>query len=419
MATKLDATANKGKAGLGLGQTDPSTPFSTPSYTPQPDTAILTNDCAVLTFEEMEWWRIMQQRKPAKLLRSKFLPQDDVLLSLRTAREVMTAHNKGQAKLSDATVLNPAAPDSAISNAEGGWDIPLLSQSPKAESTSNSSGAEPDSPEAVQRSPRAAPNSPASFCLHHGPCMAPQGTEHSRSFWNMASLDSAFNICSSLAAIQKADGGSGQICILDLSGKDSGAAEYVLTHGAVKVQSAQVIASQTAEQLKNSSSNAAGVVQVLPSQVAAEPFAAEIEALKTDAAIDTATVEDNTDAQAARTPAAALGQPGSETSFAATPAAYSLASFEDLKTQLKDAHLVMGSLIPANGQSLTATDLHKSKRTTEGLNADSSRQQGPDQSSNDGWEGVMEAEYGDHFRARLLWECAAALTCLQPGTALF
>ena len=409
MATKLDVTATKGKAGLGLGQAHPSTSFSSPNYTPQPDKAILTNDCAVLTFEEMEWWRIMQQRKPAKLLRSKFLPQDDILLSLQAAREIMTAHNRGQASLSDATLLNQTAPDSAVSNAEGGWDIPLLSQPPKTETTSNSTGAEAGSPAAEQRSPRAVPSSPASFCLHQGLCVAPQGTQHSRSFWNMASLESAFNICSSLTAVQQADGGKGKICILDLSSKDSGAAEYVLTHAAAKVQSAQVIASESADKLKHGISNAAEIVQVLPSKVASELFPSEAKAPTIAAAIDQAAVKGNTNTQAA---AAAFSHSRPEM----VSAAYSLGSFEGLKTHLRDAHLVIGSLVPADEQSLTAPGMNTSKGTAEGQHAGSSRQQGSAQSIGDGQDGVMEAEYGNQYRARLLWECRVALTCLQPGT---
>lgn len=87
MAESLGATGNKGRAGLGLDPATPQGSSAAASYALQPDPAALVNEEPPLTMQEMEWWRIMQQRKPRMLLRSKFLPQDDTLLALRSARE--------------------------------------------------------------------------------------------------------------------------------------------------------------------------------------------------------------------------------------------------------------------------------------------------------------------------------------------
>ena len=98
MPQSLSATANKGRAGLGMATSQGSSTAA--SYALQPDSARLVNDEPVLTIEEMEWWRIMEQRKPKKLLRSKFLPQDDVLLSQRTAREQAQGLSPGEPGIS-------------------------------------------------------------------------------------------------------------------------------------------------------------------------------------------------------------------------------------------------------------------------------------------------------------------------------
>ena len=98
MPQSLSATGNKGRAGLGMASPQGSSPAA--SYALQPDSAMLVNDEPVLTMQEMEWWRIMGQREPKKLLRSKFLPQDDVLLSLRTAREQAQGLSSGKSGIS-------------------------------------------------------------------------------------------------------------------------------------------------------------------------------------------------------------------------------------------------------------------------------------------------------------------------------
>jgi len=121
MAHKLDPTPNKGKAGLGLGQEHPQESFGIPKYNSQPDTAILTHDHAVLSFEEMEWWRIMEQRKPAKLLRSKFLPQDDILVALRSARELGQSWIETQVNSSKISMPNQNQTATASNSSQKGW----------------------------------------------------------------------------------------------------------------------------------------------------------------------------------------------------------------------------------------------------------------------------------------------------------
>ncbi len=270
IAHKLDPTPNKGKAGLGLGQNHPQEAFSVPKYSPQPDTAILTNDHAVLSFEEMEWWRIMEQRKPAKLLRSKFLPQDDILVALRSARELSQAWLAHLVVSNDSALSHQAISSEADALQKGGWQSPLREaghlitgstqdtpHSPGA--ASNSPGAATSASEAVAKCSEAVCKGPEGFCLHQGPCMAPHGGDSSSGFWQMASLDSAFSICSSLASSagqNTHDSSAATLCALDLSFKDCGATEFVLSHSGVKVQSAQLIASKSAQKLMDSHSSA-------------------------------------------------------------------------------------------------------------------------------------------------------------------
>lgn len=504
MANKVEATSNKGRAGLGLGDTQPLTFSATPDYTPRPDTAILTHDHAALSFEEIEWWRIMEQRKPAKLLRSKFLPQDDILLAMRTAREM------SQADVSGDKVSNQAMVGSMVSSAEGGWVTPLLTPTPQsdnaslsADATTPSARAVPGSPGAGPNTSRAAPNTPGAFCLHQAPCVAPQAPQHSRSFWNMASLDSAFNICNSLAAMQQSGGTTdADLCLLDLSMDDCGATEYVLTRGGVRFQSAQVLLSEAAEKLRSSGSNEACVVQaLLPSTVAQN----DDSAMQAISAAPSNHSQDNTHAQTdmlAQKPlqaacgvseaaAAALGDAGKQLTHlaaaepldvasladspaakqhevdptraaqsaenaakplcvtdatatdsthvqtaapdavkgqhsrtpqlsAAIPAAYSLHSYEAMKASLKGTHLVIGSLGSPNGQNSVpiGRETPQAKGRTDGQHAEDKGQGVPTaQEAGIQHEGVMEAEYSDGYRARLLWECAVALSCLYPGTA--
>ena len=506
MANKVEATSNKGRAGLGLGDTHPLTLSTTPDYTPRPDTAILTHDHAALSFEEMEWWRIMEQRMPAKLLRSKFLPQDDILLAMRTAREMSRSWLSGQADVSDDKVPNQAMVGSMVSSAEGGWVSPLLVQSDSASLSadavlSQSPRAVPNSLGSGPNSPGAASYSPSAFCLHQAPCVAPQGVQHSSSFWNMASLDSAFKICSSLAAMQHSGGSvDAGICLLDLSMDDCGATEYVLTHGGVRVQSAQVLPGETAEKLQSSVSNATGVVQTLspgtiagtdgsamqaasvastqlsdstlaltdlpaastlqatvglskaaavltgggkqPSDCAAaepvdvalladSPAAKQQEVsatLKAHTADSAANPSDATDADVTDSTHVQTASPNAvrdQHSMAAQlsvsmPAAYSLQSYEAMKASLKGAHLVIGSLGSLNGQGPVpiGRETPQAKGRGDGQCAEDDGQDMPTaQGRGTQQAGVMEAEYADGYRARLLWECATALSCLQAGTA--
>lgn len=478
MANKLEATVNKGKAGLGLGNTHTLTPATTPDYSPQPDTAILTNDHAALSFEEMEWWRIMEQRKPAKLLRSKFLPQDNILLALRTAREMSHAWHRDQLNSSD-DKANDEVPSGSKDST--GWDVTLLIKTPKTEGTvfpsadadSKRPGAVPGSLEAAPYSLGPAPYSRESFCLHQAPCVAPPGLHHSRSFWNMASLDSAFKICSNLAAMQQSHA---ELNILDLSVHDCGATEYVLTHGGARVQSAQVMSGEAVQKLQSSASNVAGVVQALvpssssePDESAMQPTSAALRTHVTNSTpaqpdlpesrhMQAAVAEPHGVASLSGSPAAdsqelvptpsVLGSPAQaamadaaavthaavtdsthvqtapadcDMGVANQPAAYSLDSYEGLKASLKAAHLVIGSLGPNSGQgqgSIARRDPGVKGRT-EGQRGEGSGQAPAfwPQEGDRQHEGVMEAEYADDYRARLLWECAVALSCLQTGTA--
>ena len=457
----------------------------------------------------MEWWRIMEQRKPAKLLRSKFLPQDEILLALRAAREMSCAWHRGQADVSDDKVPNQAMVGRTVSSAEDGWAIPLLVPTPQTDNASPSTDAVLQSPRDVSGSPGSGPNSPGvalnsprPFCLHQAPCVAPQGLQHSRSFWNMGSLDSAFNICSSLAAMQQSGGTADNgLCLLDLSMDDCGATEYVLTHGNVRVQSAQVLPSDAAEKLQNSASNATAVVQTLSSSITAEtedsamqaasvavsnqlqdgthaqtnllaakPMQEANEVSKAAAALGGAAGKQLTHLAAAETldvaslpeylsaeqqeldpthaeqsvdnvaqPVYMTDAPATDSTHVqtaaldgaqgqhietpqlpvATPAAYSLHFYEAMKATLKGAHLVIGSLGAHNGQGRVPIrrEVPHAEGNIDGQHSEGNGQTVPTAQEGDiQHEGVMEAEYADGYRARLLWECGTALACLLPGT---
>jgi len=478
MAHKLDSTPNKGKAGLGLGQDHPQESFGTPKYNPQPDTAILTHGHAVLSFEEMEWWRIMEQRKPAKLLRSKFLPQDDILVALRSARELGQSWIETQVNSSKISMPNQNQTATASNSSQkGGWLSPLKEVNQQASgcgqehdnspgaSVSNprpagtSLGAAPSSPvaasdnvqsavpgsEAEAECPRATAISPEAFCLHQGPCVAPKGRDPSPSFWHMASLDFAFSICSSAKTPPNQDVGdsnAARLCLLNLCCHDCGAAQYVLTHSGVKVQSAQLMPSEAAQKLKADASNTDTEVPILAlnanMDLDLQPLpAASIQAAaaKTEQAISAVAGTTQTEpltvithAEALTGPCAVASEPVAVQSTtpvtaaiaaaAPIPVTYSLQSYEALKPDLKPANLVIGNLSPlhvqprqqaaSNGGSAASGNL-------EGQTGGANGQGLPLKGESNEALGVMETEYSKGYRARLLWECAMALSCLQPG----
>lgn len=477
MAHKLDSTANKGKAGLGLGQDHPKESFGTPKYTPQPDTAILTHDHAVLSFEEMEWWRIMEQRKPAKLLRSKFLPQDDILVALRSARELGQSWTVTEVNSSKISMPNQAQTAMASDSSQKGGGLSRLRDVDQQASGCgqehvNSPGASMSSPRSAGTSPGAAPSSlvaasdrvqsaapgseaeaecprataikPETFCLHQGPCVAPQGHDPSPSFWHMASLDSAFSICSSAATEPNQDvshSNAATLCLLDLS-CHCGAAQYVLTHGGVKVQSAQLMPSEAAQKLKADASNADTDVRMLAltaeTDLDLQPLPAAVTqaaAAKTEPAVSAVAGTIETEPKTAVTHAEALISPSAVTSeYAAVQSArpttaaisaaapvtvkHSLPSYEALKPDLKPVNLVIGNLSPLHcqpGQQAASHGGSAPKGHLEGHTGGVNGQGLPVKGDSNGALGVMEAEYGRGYRARLLWECAMALSCLQPG----
>ena len=472
MAHKLDPTPNKGKAGLGLGQDHPQESFGIPKYNPQPDTAILAHDHAVLSFEDMEWWRIMEQCKPAKLLRSKFLPQDDILVALRSAREL--GRNWTVNQVNNSKIGMPNQDQTATfsdSSQTGGWLSSLKEidqqasgcgqehvispgasvSSPKPGETSSEAApsslvaasdsvqsAAPGS-EAKAESLRAAATSPETFCLHQGPCVAPQGRDPSPSFWHMASLDSAFSICSSAKTSPNQEGGDSSaatLCLLDLSCHDCGAAQYVLTHGGVKVQSAQLMPSEAAQKLKADARGADTDIPILSLDLQPLPaVSTQLAAAKPEQAVSSVAGTTQIEPSSAITHAEALIGPSATTSkpvavqssrsvtaaitaAAPVPVTHSLPSIEALKPDLKPANLVIGNLSPLDvqpGQQAATTGGGASKGSLEGQTGGVDGQGLPFTGDSDGALGVMEAEYSREYRARLLWECAMALSCLQPG----
>jgi len=426
----------------------------------------------VLSFEEMEWWRIMEQRKPAKLLRSKFLPQDDILVALRSARELGQTWVESQVNSSKISMpKQDQAATASDSSQKGGWLSPLKEvdqqasgcgqehvNSPGASVSSprpagTSLGAAPSSPVAASdsvqsavpgskakaESPRATAVSPETFCLHQGPCVAPQGRDPSPSFWHMASLDSAFSICSSAKTLPNQDvrdSSAAMLCLLDLSCHDCGAAQYVLTHGGVKVQSVQLMPSEAAQKLKADASNADTDIPILGLDLQPLPaVSTQAAAAKTEQAIPAVTGTTQTEPMTAITHAEALVGPSAVASepvavqstrpitaaisaAAPIPVTYSLPSYEALKPDLKPANLVIGNLSPLHvqpGQQAAFTGGGASKGNLEGQTGGVNGQRLPLKGDSNGALGVMEAEYSRGYRARLLWECAMALSCLQPG----
>lgn len=411
MPQSLDPTANKGRAGLGLDSTGPGSSSAAVSYALQPDSALLMNDEPVLTMQEMEWWRIMEQRKPKKLLRSKFLPQDDVLLALRSARE--QAQRSGPA-------------ESAI--AAQGSSLSVM----------------PDSlePEFIRVE---------HACPHEGPCLAPHDSAHSSGFWHMASLEAGLSLCSTAAASQQLPNTPANLqgfSFLDLSFSDSGAAQYLLTHAPVVVQSAVLMGSRAAEKLCSGQLEAVqqgtpkAVVQQWPgdfntqlttpsaladssSTLHAAPSSstAVSAASLTDTNVATHSADPETPQGSEQTlhPCSTLGPSKSTEPAGASPVSplsqHSLASYHALAATVGQHNLVVGDLSSIADHSTSARDAaHVSGSSPKN---DSVTETGAVAAQGD-WQqaetvGVMEAEYSSAYRARLLWECAVALACLKPG----
>ena len=409
MPQSLDPTANKGRAGLGLDSTGPGSSSAAASYALQPDSALLINDEPVLTMQEMEWWRIMEQRKPKKLLRSKFLPQDDVLLALRSARE--QAQRSGPA-------------ESAIA-AQG-----------------SSSSVVPDSHESNRVEPA---------CLHEGPCLAPRDSEHSSGFWHMASLEAGLSLCSTASATQQLPNTPTDpkgFSFLDLSFSDSGAAQYLLNHAPVVVRSAVLMGSRAAEKLCSSQLEAAqqgtskAVVQQWPGDFNAKlrtPSALADRSTTLHAtpssstAVSAASLTDTTVATLSVDPKTPQGSeqnlqpcstagPSSSTEPAGTSpvsplSQHSLASYQALTATVGQHNLVMGDLSSIADHSNRTRD---AAHVVGSSAKDGARSETGAVAAQGDWQqaetvGVMEAEYSSAYRARLLWECAVALACLKPG----
>ena len=344
---------------------------------------------------------------------------------------------------------------------------PHQDQSISPEVKSSSPGSAPSSLEAARSSPEASPSSlksPAAaskgitdcpraiprihetLCLHQGPCIAPQGQDPSPAFWHMASLDSALSICSSLTTSHQQ--GAGTLCMLDLSRQDFGATQYVLSHGGVTVQSAQLLAGASAQKLSTDASSAGTELHMLPMSISmtANEESTAVQSLSAATASETATrgtasampaltemvqtkVVDAAHAHAeailpaVSSEAAAVGRPAIDMTAAASTVepdnssdVHSLAWYEALQPTLKPVNLVIGSLCPMDGQQgLKHEGQHQSMGNLDGQVDASTGQRLPVKGESSEALGVMEAEYSREYRARLLWECAVALSCLQPG----
>lgn len=431
----------------------------------------------MLSLDEMEWWRIMQQKKPAKLLRSKFLPQDDILVALRSARELVQSWLASSVHTSNREETNEAVIGSGCSQKTGCQSTPRETelavkphqdQSISPEVTSSSPGSAPSSLEAARSSPgaspgslkspaaasegvsgrpRAVPCSPETFCLHQGPCIAPQGPDPSPTFWHMASLDSAFSICSSLTTSHQQ--GAGTLCTLDLSCQDCGATQYVLSHGGAKVQSAQLMAGASTQKLRIDASSAGTELHILPMSISmtANEECTAVQSLSAATASETATRgtaaampaltetvrTEVVDAACAHVEAVLPALLSAAAAVDAIPAVdktvavsavepdtspnmYSLALYEALQPTLKPVSLVIGSLCPMDGQQgLKSEGQNQSMGNLDGQTDASIGPRLPVKGESSEALGVMEAEYSRGYRARLLWECAVALSCLQPG----
>lgn len=440
----LEAAGNRGRAGLGLDPTAPEGSAAGASYALQPDACLLVNDQPELTMQEMEWWRILEQRQPSKLLRSKFLPQDDILLALRTAREGACNNVPSESIAQDA--------------------LPRASHAGIAESARPGLREQPASvmpPAGISEH----------CCTHQGTCLAPRDSEHSTAFWHMASLEVGLSLCSTAAAaapLPPTGADTSGFSFLDLSLCDCGATQYMLTHAPVKVQSAVVMSSEATQQLRSSSQpNAAehaGAQPVLqqwpwdfrtgkmpsPAADAAAPVSQHVQSSHSpDSALalpplpqsEAKIVTKTRPGQAVQESPQLCSIPQEpDTAGLETPqttgqsAEHSLESFQALTAAVGQVNLVIGSLCSqpgaagavhrvsrqsGEGASISARDTAYVGNTVAASGVSNPGRQPAEACSASGRHdtplGVMEAEYGSAYRAQLLWECAVALSCLKPG----
>ena len=246
------------------------------------------------------------------------------------------------------------------------------------------------------------------FCRHKDPCTAPQDGKETPSYEHMAALDAACNIWGMLASreqAQRADTPSG-VTAVDLSLKDPGAVHYLLTQSSVAIKSARLVNETAAGKLQSQNSCHDCHIQSV--------YAAASEMHPKDAAApggsDSNVLEPASSMNSTRN-VSAKGVPGSM---------HSLACFQTASMNLlAQADLVIGDLNPEydlpNQMSKLLQGPHSGECDVEVADA---HVPDPPSSQADRRLGVMEAEYGIGFRRRLLWECAMALSCLQPGRRL-
>lgn len=265
-----------------------------------------------------------------------------------------------------------------------------------------------------------------SVCLHQGPCLAPHGADHSPSFWHMASLEVAFGLCSTAAAAQQVPTKhteQQQFSFLDLSCNTSGAAQYLLNHASVKAQSAVLMGGEAAQQLCSAYAEATAdavpqcKLQLWPSDFTSDmatPSAVAhgsrssgpVSSLTAVSHEGNATPSNN---EECADHASHKQQPCSTTSFSSAEpcqaslkmneSQHSLASYRALAAVVGQCNLVVGELCSCAEQQASdaggTASQHKCNKAET--------------------PGVMETEYSSAYRARVLWECAVALTCLKPG----
>ena len=213
-------------------------------------------------------------------------------------------------------------------------------------------------------------------------------------------------------------------------------------HSGLKVQSAQLMPNEAAQKLKADVSNTNTEVLIMAPIANRDPdlqplpaASTQAAAAKTEQAVSAVAGTAQTEQKSAVTHAEALIGPSVVTSepvavqssrsvtaaisaAAPIPVAHSLPSYQALKPGLKPANLVIGDLTPLHcqpGQQAASSGGSAPKGNLEGQTGGANGQGLPFKGDCDEALGVMEAEYSRGYRTRLLWECAMALSCLQPG----
>lgn len=126
ISTAIDAVGNMRRTGLGFGS-DQSAEAKA-AWAPAPDTAVLTNDAPLDAAEVAGWAAAATMVIPSKLIKSKAVPNDDILVELRGAREEYDAAAPAGRKRPCRHVGTCVAPRACddVAGGRAGWKLASL-----------------------------------------------------------------------------------------------------------------------------------------------------------------------------------------------------------------------------------------------------------------------------------------------------